>query len=62
MNKNTIDLKIKLLQKGIKQKDIAQKAKVDKSLVCNLIAGKIKSARVLKIIEEMLGGADEKFK
>jgi transcriptional regulator with XRE-family HTH domain len=61
MNENTIDpqksinLKVRLLQSGIKQIDIAKRAGVDKSLVSNLIAGRYKSKRVEKIIEEMIG-------
>jgi transcriptional regulator with XRE-family HTH domain len=61
MDKNTIDpqkaidLKVRLLQAGIKQIDIAKRARVDKSLVSNLIQGRYKSKRVEKIIEEMIG-------
>ncbi|MEQ8168909.1 MAG: helix-turn-helix domain-containing protein [Candidatus Eremiobacterota bacterium] len=61
MDKNTIDpqkainLKVRLLQAGIKQIDIAKRAGVDKSLVSNLIQGRYKSKRVEKIIEEMIG-------
>ncbi len=55
MNKNARDLKVKLIQAGIKQKDIANKAKVSESLVSHVVAGRIKSAKVSKIIQEMLG-------
>ncbi len=52
--KKAIDLKVKLLQANIKQIDVAKRANVDKSLVSNLIAGRYKSKRVEKIIEEMV--------
>jgi len=60
MDKNTIDLKIKLLQAGVKQKDVAKKANVDKSLVSHVIAGRLKSARVLNVIREMIGDLNGK--
>jgi predicted XRE-type DNA-binding protein len=56
MIKTAIDLKIQLLKKGIRQKDIALKAGVHKSLVSNVIAGRMKSDKVDKVIQEMLGG------
>jgi predicted XRE-type DNA-binding protein len=56
MNKKAIaiDIKVRLLQAGIKQKDVAERANVDKSLVSHVIAGRLKSAKVSKIIKEML--------
>ncbi len=59
MSKKTIDpidLKIQLLKKGIKQKDIALKANVDKTTVCKVIAGSTKSKRISRIIQEMIEG------
>ena len=64
MDKNAIDLmslvdpvtiKIQLLKKGIKQKDIARKANVSKSAVCKVISGATISKRILQIIQEMIG-------
>lgn len=54
MKKSAINIKIRLLQKGLKQKDIAEKAGVSESFVSHVIAGRWKSKRVSKIIEEML--------
>jgi predicted transcriptional regulator len=57
MSKKTIDpidLKIKLLQAGIKQKDVALRANVDKTTVCKVISGATKSKRILQIIQEMI--------
>lgn len=54
MKESAINIKIRLLQKGIKQKDIAKKAKVSESFVSHVIAGRWKSKRVSGIIKEIL--------
>lgn len=51
---NHIKVKILFLEKGIKQKDIAQKANVSTGFVSSILSGKDKSRRVQAIIANIL--------
>ncbi len=49
-----VTIKIELLKRGIKQVDIARDLGVSRSLVCHVINGRMKSARVEKYIRSLL--------
>ncbi len=60
VTKANLNLKIKLLENGIKQKEIAEKAGVNETLICNIIAGRSKSKRVISFIEDYINKLEEK--
>ncbi len=54
MKQDAIELKIQLIARGIKQRDIAKKANVDESTVSKVIHGKSKSKRISELIGKMI--------
>ena len=52
---NTIDIKIRLLKKGISQADIARQQGVVRSYVTHVMAGRRKNARIRQAIADAIG-------
>jgi len=49
---NTLEVKIWLLKKGIKQVDIAKELGISKATVCKVVNGKDKSSRVVNWLRQ----------